>query len=58
MRRETMDNATKIEAGTKVIYGSYEGVVARVCDWDANMIEVRLPGGLVCIGKSCVKVVN
>jgi hypothetical protein len=53
-----MANATKIEAGTKVIYGSYEGVVARVCDWDTNMIEVRLPGGLVCIGKSCVKVVK
>ena len=54
----TTTTTTKIEAGTKVIYGSYEGVVARVCDWNENMIEVRLPGGLACIGKSCVKVVE
>jgi len=42
-----------LKVGDKVTAnGGYPGTVTRLCEWSDSMIEVRLPGGLVCIDAS------
>ena len=45
-------NTNEIKVGTKVMKDGYEGTVTRVCEWDADLVEVRLASGTVCVGKS------
>lgn len=45
-------NANEIKVGTKVMKDGYEGTVIRVCEWDTDLVEVRLASGVVCVGKS------
>ena len=42
----------EIKVGTKVIKDGFAGTVIRVCDWDAELIEVRTSGGVSCVSKS------
>ncbi len=45
----------ELQIGSKVRNGEFDGTVTRICDGQlTGMIEVRLPGGLVCIGASTV----
>jgi len=46
-----------IKVGTKVKLDGFEGRVVTVCDWNAEMIEVRLPTGYVCVGKDICEVI-
>ena len=48
----TIKKYKEIKVGTKVIKNGYEGTVTKVCDWDTNLLEVRLPSGTVCVGRS------
>ena len=39
-----------LKVGDKVIANGYEGTVVALCDWsDGRLVEVRLPGGIVCV---------
>ncbi len=42
----------EIKVGTKVIKDGYEGTVTRVCEWNTELVEVRLATGTACVGKS------
>lgn len=41
-----------IEVGTKVVKSGYRGTVTRICEWDTDLIEVRLEGGTACVDKA------
>ena len=43
---------TEITVGTKVMCNGHEGTVTRVCEWDTDLVEVRLESGTICTGKS------
>ena len=45
-------NTNEIKVGTKVMASGYEGTVTRVCEWDTDLVEVRLASGTICVGKS------
>lgn len=45
-------NTNEIKVGTKVMKDGYEGTVTRVCEWDTDLVEVRLSSGTVCVAKS------
>jgi len=47
-----MTNTSEIKVGTKVMKSGYEGTVIRVCEWDTDLVEVRLARGTVCVEKS------
>jgi preprotein translocase subunit YajC len=52
MTTNEIKNTSEIKVGTKVMKDGYEGTVTRVCEWDTDMVEVRLASGTVCVGKS------
>lgn len=52
VRKKSEKNFNKIKVGTKVMKDGYEGTVIRVCEWDNDLIEVRLASGMVCVAKS------
>ena len=41
-----------IKVGTKVVKDGYNGTVTRVCEWDNELVEVRLDSGTACVDKS------
>jgi preprotein translocase subunit YajC len=43
---------TEIKVGTKVMKSGYKGTVTRVCEWDTDLVEVRLESGTVCVDKA------
>ena len=44
-----------LSVGDPVIANGYEGTVTRLCEWDDVLIEVRLPGGEICIDSTTVQ---
>jgi hypothetical protein len=38
--------------GQHVMCNGYPGVIITQCDFGHELYEVRLPGGVVCVGKS------
>lgn len=45
-----MNSDPVFRSGQKVICNGYEGTVMKVCDGQlSGMVEVRVPGGLVCV---------
>ena len=43
-------NARKVHAGQRVVCNGYPGTITKVCDGALlGMVEVRVPGGLVCV---------
>ena len=41
----------EIKVGTKVIYNGYEGTITEVCEWDTNLVVIRLQRGTACVSK-------
>jgi hypothetical protein len=45
--------AAAFREGARVMCNGYQGTIVKVCDGQlAGMYEVRLPGGVVCVGGS------
>lgn len=42
----------EIKVGTKVVKDGYPGTVVRMCEWNTDLVEVRLASGLCCVSKS------
>jgi hypothetical protein len=49
---KTEAKSQEIVAGTKVIKDGYAGTVTEVCEWDRELVIVRLARGTTCVGKS------
>lgn len=45
-------DTNEIKVGTRVVKSGYEGTVTRICEWDTDLIEVRLRRGSVCVERS------
>ena len=52
--KTTTTTTNNIKVGDKVLANEQEGVVIRLCDWDSKMAEVKLPGGVTCLGITSV----
>ena len=44
-----MSKYNGLKVGDKVMCNGYEGRVIRLCEWSDALIEVRVPGGEVCV---------
>jgi hypothetical protein len=43
------------KVGQRVECNGFPGTITRVCEWDDSLVEVRLPGGRVCVEMSVLR---
>jgi hypothetical protein len=43
---------TALRVGSSVMLNGYKGTVVRVCDWDDELLEIRLASGDSCVDRS------
>ena len=40
---------SNFKVGSRVVCNGYAGTVTEICAWSDSLVEVRVPGGLVCV---------